>query len=121
GDWPANSKRGPWRARTAGGISTRPVSYPTGTSTPPSSPRSLRPRRKEGPSRADNQPAPGTVRQHLAGGRDPRTGPAGARPDRVSIPKTTWLLPVDRCTHPTTREKRQHDHGNRRLGAGPRG
>ena len=61
---------------------------------------------EEEPHRADrHKPAPGTVRQHLAGGREHRTGPAGARPDRVSTPTVLGCPLVDRCTHLTIREK----------------
>src|SRR5947207_1534927 len=87
-DWPMNSKPGRWRAWTAGATSTRPARHPSGTwMSPPWKSCATWPREEE-PNQADrHRPAPSTVRQHLAGGREPRTGPAGARPDRVSIPR----------------------------------
>src|SRR5258708_34746896 len=97
---------GRWRAWTAGGTSTRPARCPPGTWMSQHWTSYVRHSWREEPSRADQvQPAPGMVRQHLAGGRDPRTGPAGARPDRVSTPRVLGCSPVDRCTQPTIREK----------------
>src|SRR5690348_16875662 len=94
-----NSKPGRWRARTAGATSTRPARHPRGTwMSPPW--KSCANWRREGPHQADrHRPAPGTVRQHLAGGRGPRTGPAGARPDRVSTTRVLGCFLVDRWTH----------------------